>query len=117
MYGSLSKYWNTRTDSQGNRLYWPGTAEGYPVRAPGGAPPVRQGEYERTPTSCDARGRIFELPREMDAYLDVVDRCANGLWVLRMDQFLEWDSAGKTMYRFVQWLELYGEVASHANDY
>lgn len=111
MYGSLSKYWRTRTDGAGNPLHWPGTIDGYPVRGRPGL--VRQDEFEQTPLTADARGRIFELPRELGEYLEVVDRCANGLWHLRLDQFLEWDSASKTMYRFVQWLEVYGEAGGN----
>lgn len=109
MPGSLSKYWHVRQDRQGVPLYWPGTLDGYPLR--GQMPPTtKQHEYEDIPLVYDASGSIFELPAQMAEYLEVIDKCANGWWQLRQDQFLGWDSEKKVLYRFVQWLEIHGEV-------
>lgn len=109
MAGSLSKYWRIQNDRNGLPLHWPGTIDGFPLR--GRAPPLTtQQEYEKIPLVYDASGQIFALPEQLPDYLEVIDRCANGWWVLRQDQFLSWDAKKQTLYRFVQWLEIHGEV-------
>ncbi len=103
----IRKYFDQKHDSLGKPLWWPGTSEGYPVR--GELPKdLKQEEYENIPIVYDAKVDILELPRDNEKYAAIVDKCANGWYVLRHEK-IEFDPT-KGIYRvFLQWLEIYGE--------
>lgn len=110
MPGSLSKYWKDRSDAQGKELFWPGTIDGYPVRGeiPGA---MRQEEFENIPLVYDAQAKYFNLPDEMEEYLQVIDRAANGWYQLRHERVVQpYDPETQTEVVFLQWLEIHGEV-------
>ena len=106
MHGSLKKYFSQSTDGSGNKLYWPGTIDGYPVR---GMPSLTTDrEYSEIPVVYDAKCAILELPADQARYEEIIDKCANGWFHLRHEK-IDYDTA-KGVYRvFLQWLEIYGE--------
>lgn len=111
--GSTRKYAGQSRDDAGNVLHWPGTADGFPVRSDG-APTTTQGEYDSLPLVYDAKCKILELPAQMEEYLKVIDKAANGWYQLRHERFLGWDPGTKSEHVFLQWLEIYGEPAADA---
>lgn len=109
MPGSLSKYFSQSNDSFGNKLWWPGTLDGYPFRSTAPPQPMKQEEFEKIPLVYDAKVAVLELPRDNDKYVEILDKCANGWYQLRHER-IDYDST-KDVYRiFLQWLEIYGET-------
>lgn len=105
--GSLRKYFEISKDGLNKPIHWPGTVDGFPFRGDLGT--TTQKEYENIPLVYDAKCQIFELPSQMEEYLLVIDRCANGWYRLRHERFLGWDPVTKSESVFLQWLEIYGE--------
>lgn len=110
MVGSLRKYFDIRSDQAGNILHWPGTADGYPFRGPE-VPVTTQGEYEQLPIVYDAKSKLLIIPDDLDEYNNIIDKCANGWFVLRHEKFLNNEATG-TIRVFLSWLEIYGEKPS-----
>jgi len=107
--GSLSKYFGMRADEDGQKLFWPGTLEGFPLRSP--APPTTtQDEFEKIPLVYDAKVKALQLPRDVEEYQRIIDRCANGWYVLRHERISEYDKEKECYYVLLQWLEIYGET-------
>lgn len=110
MPGSLSKYWKQKKDTSGNNLFWPGTSDGYPVR--GSIPPtLKQDEFEDIPLVYDAKADYFRLPEQLDEYLNVIDKAANGWFQLRHERVVKpYDPETGEEVIFLQWLEIHGEI-------
>lgn len=101
-----SKYFGETADPQGAPLWW-GTDE-VPFR---GAPPTMlQGdEIDEIPVVVDAKVAILTLPGDEKRYQEVIDRCANGAWILRHEKVDFDPTTGK--YRvFLVWLEKYKQT-------
>lgn len=112
----IAKYFGTPVDSSGNQLHWPGTSEGYPFRGP--VPGMlKQEEYEEIPHVVDARAKMLYLPDDLKEYEEIIDKCANGWFVLRHEKFLEYDQEKKQLPVFIQWLEVYGHAPTPKNPY
>ena len=109
MHGRLSKYFGTREDSSGNKLFWSQHGE-YPFR---GNPPamMKDEEFEQIPLSYDASSELIELPKDQKRYDEIIDHCANGWWQLRHERFIEHTKEDPPrLMVFVAWLEIYGEI-------
>jgi hypothetical protein len=100
------KYFGRPAAKDGTPFAWPGTQEGYPFK--GKSPPlVRQEEYEETPIAVDLGTAILEIPTQMEEYCEIMDKIANGAWVLRSELVREHTDPGKWVV-WLTWLEPYG---------
>jgi hypothetical protein len=104
---SISKYFGTPSDSSGKPLFW-SPQDDYPFR---GTPPslLKKEEMDQIPIVYDAKAAVLQLPDEIEKYQDVIDRCANGLYILRHEKF-EYDQTSKKYTVFLSWLEVYGQT-------
>lgn len=100
------KYFRERQDADGVPLFWPGGPEGFPFR--GRQPPqTNQKEYEDLTATGKLRCRVFYLnePKDLQDYVAVRDKCANGLFI-PVDRDRVWDDEKKTYRIFLEWLEM-----------
>lgn len=102
----LKKYFDEATDSQGNPLTWPGTVDNFPFRGPPGT--LKQEEFEQIPIVYDAKIDIFELPADKEKYEYIIDKCANGKYILRHEK-IDYDNEKKCYRILLSWLEVFGE--------
>lgn len=103
---SFFKYYRDKSDADGEQLWWPGGPDGFPYR--GNQPPLtKKEEYEQLALTGKARVRLFHLEKEDDYkdYINVRDRCANGLYVL-LDRDRVWNEETKNYRIYLEWLEL-----------
>lgn len=102
---SFFKYFRERTDSDGERLHWPGGPSGYPFRGQN-APMLKKEEYENLPISVKFRCKMFYLASKEDfaEYMKVRDKCANGLWIM-IDKDRQWDEDTNNYRIFMEWVE------------
>lgn len=101
-----SKYFGTPKDPLGNSLQWPGTMDGFPVRAEKPAATTRE-EYERLQHQFDFHSEVLTLPTDKARYEEVKDRIANGLWLQSQEQ-IHFVPQDKTFIVFLSWIEPYG---------
>ena len=94
----------------GDRLHWPGTMDGYPVKNPGGLPPdLKKEELENLELQLDFKSRMFELwdPAQKIEFDDINDKIING-WYLQKRRSDQWDEEKKHFRVWLEWAQVYG---------
>lgn len=102
---SLFRYYRDQQDADGDKLWWPGGADGFPFR--GNSPPqTTRKEFENLQLAHKFRCRTFYLAKEEDykAYMDIRERCANGLYT-PVDRDRQWDEDSKDYRVYLEWIE------------
>jgi hypothetical protein len=108
----MLKYFGEQSnDHHGGQLFWPGTAEGYPVRNNGGTPHIKQDEMDNLELSFDFKRRVFKLWEEQDLedYRLVMDRVTNK-WYGKIHLARHWDEEHNDEVVVLEWVQVYGEV-------
>lgn len=108
MRSSLVKFSQQNDAGEGKKLFWNRVeADGAPYRGPM-APMLTESEYEQNVVRvADVRNNFFDatVPVENKAYLDVLERCANGWFrLIHIERF--WNQTTK---HYVEWAEYYME--------
>ena len=109
---STSKFFGESGGEHGAPLHWPGTAAGFPVR--GGQPTdLKQTEFENLDHTFDFKAQSFRLwlPDELQAYLEVMDRIANGWYAQRFCE-RHWSEEHAAPVIWLEWLQIYGEITN-----
>ena len=109
MWPNNGKFAGQETDDHGNKLTWPGTMHGFPVRGP--ARDLKPAEYENLPVHLDFRSRLFKLFIDEDkkAFDAVMERAANG-WFKITNRVDRWSDEHCGMITWLEWLEVYGDT-------
>ena len=102
-----AKYRSLSHDASGQPIVWPGTPEGFPFRGEVKAP-VKQQEWEETPHEFDVHTEVLTLPGQMERYDEILDKVANGLWLLRRETPPSYNPTTGTYHVMITWLEPYG---------
>lgn len=111
---SLQKYFGDRQgpDGGGDRLFWPGGANGFPF-AGREAPMLKQEETEELPCRIDFKCRMFKLWDEDDLreFVAINDRILNGIYgeKVRKDTFNE---AHQHYQVWLEWYQVYNVAPS-----
>jgi hypothetical protein len=109
---SMLKYFQDQGGPEtghGDKLHWPGTADGYPFR--GGIPPnLRQDEFEALPVRMDYHSRLFHLWAEDEKknFDEIMDRIVNG-WYMQHKRVDQWDTTNNGLTVWLEWVQIYGE--------
>ena len=108
---SIKKYYSDHGGpSHGNdRLHWPGTMDGYPVRGQGLPPDLKKEELENLDLQLDFKSKMFELwdPQQKAEFDDVNDKIVNG-WYLLQRRNDNWDETNKHFRVWLEWAQVYG---------
>lgn len=108
--GSMLKFFTDAGGPEhGGRLFWPGTADGFPVRAE--TPPLlHDEEYQQLATVLDYKSRMFCLwePADKQAFDQVMDRIVNG-WYMQHKRKDEWIPERQHYAVWLEWVQIYGE--------
>ena len=110
MSGAQVKFFGEQdTRVHGGPLYWPGTADGFPVR--GRAGDLLPHEYSDIPLVMDYRAERFRLwePAELKKFLQVMDRIVNG-WYRQCRRTDNWDEEHQGLVVWLEWVQIYGEI-------
>ena len=108
---SIKKYYgeNGGPGHGGDKLHWPGTMDGYPVRGNAFPPDLKKEELEGLDLQLDFKSRMFELwdPAQKAEFDDVNDKIINGgdLLQRRNDN---WDEENKHFRVWLEWAQVYG---------
>lgn len=110
MHTGPRKYRDQTEDADGNKLTWPGTLHGFPVRGP--APHLKQGERDNLPVTVDFKSRLFRLYDDTDhkEFDDIMDRVANGLYRVT-NRVNRWSDDHCGMIVWLEWLQFYGDTS------
>ncbi len=108
-YDYLKQFYPGGRDTDGGRMFFPGTADGIPVKADS-APNLTDDEYARIPIIHTSHTKVFDLSQddELAAYNGVVDMCAKGICKIRFEK-VEYDPEAKNWRMLVQWFSMHGD--------
>jgi hypothetical protein len=108
---SLKKYYGDLGGPQhGNdRLHWPGTLDGYPVRGSAAQVDLKKEETENLELNLDFKSKMFELwdPAQKAEFDDINDKIVNG-WYLLQRRNDNWDEEHKHFRVWIEWAQVYG---------
>ena len=108
---SIKKYYGDRGGvAHGNdKLHWPGTVDGFPVRGNAFPPDLKKEELENLDLQLDFKSRMFELwdPAQKAEFDDVNDKIING-WYLLQRRNDNWDEEQKHFRVWLEWAQVYG---------
>jgi hypothetical protein len=110
---SIKKYYGEQGDFAhgGERLYWPGTMDGYPVRTKGMLPDMKKEEAENIELQLDFKSKMFELwdPAQKSEFDEINDKIING-WYLMQRRNDHWDEDKKHFRVWLEWAQVYGMI-------
>jgi hypothetical protein len=114
---SIKKYFNERGGAaHGNdRLHWPGTMDGFPVRGDALPPDLKKEELENLDIRLDFKSKMFELweADQKAEFDDVNDKIING-WYLQQRRNDNWDDEHKHFRVWLEWAQVYGMLPPKA---
>jgi hypothetical protein len=114
---SIKKYFgDLGGPAHGNdRLHWPGTADGYPVRGNSLPPDLKKDELDSIDLQLDFKSKMFELwdPAQKAEFDDVNDKIVNG-WYLQQRRNDNWDDEHKHFRVWLEWAQVYGMLPPKA---
>jgi hypothetical protein len=114
---SIKKYFgDLGGPAHGNdRLHWPGTADGYPVRGNSLPPDLKKEELDSIDLQLDFKSKMFELwdPAQKAEFDDVNDKIVNG-WYLQQRRNDNWDDEHKHFRVWLEWAQVYGMLPPKA---
>jgi hypothetical protein len=114
---SIKKYFgDLGGPAHGNdRLHWPGTADGYPVRGNSLPPDLKKEELDSIDLQLDFKSKMFELwdPVQKAEFDDVNDKIVNG-WYLQQRRNDNWDDEHKHFRVWLEWAQVYGMLPPKA---
>lgn len=94
------------------RLFWPGTPEGFPVigRA-GSTADLKKEELENLDLRRDFKSKMFELwdPQQKAEFDGVSDKLVNG-WYILVKRSDNWDDEHKHYRVWMEWCQIYGAL-------
>lgn len=112
---STKKYYGERDGSAhgDDRLHWPGTLDGFPVRGPALPPDLKKEELENLDTALDFKSKMFELwdDAQKAEFDNVNDKIING-WYFQQRRSDNWDDSRKHFRVWLEWAQVYGELPS-----
>ncbi len=94
------------------QLYWPGTADGFPVLVQKNqAINLKQEELDNIDYRLDFKSKMFELwePQQKAEFDDINDRIVNNLYSLRRRED-HWDNEHKHYRVWMEWCQVYGTL-------
>ena len=108
---SIKKYFGEiGGPAHGNdRLHWPGTLDGYPVRGNASVADLKKEELDNIDLRLDFKSKMFELwdPDQKTEFDDVNDKIVNG-WYLLQRRNDHWDEEKKHFRVWLEWAQVYG---------
>lgn len=114
---SIKKYFGEiGGPAHGNdRLHWPGTADGYPVRGNSLPPDLKKDELDSIDVQLDFKSKMFELwdPAQKSEFDDINDKIING-WYLQQRRNDNWDDEHKHFRVWLEWAQVYGMLPPKA---
>lgn len=114
---SIKKYYGEQGNFAGGseRLFWPGTLDGYPVKAQGILPDLKKEEAENLELQLDFKSKMFELwdPAQKSEFDEVNDKIVNG-WYLLQKRSDNWDEDKKHFRVWLEWAQVYGMIPPKA---
>ena len=98
-----------------NRLFWPGTLDGYPVKTHGLPPDLKKEEVENLELQLDYKSKMFELwdEKQKAEFDEVNDKIVNG-WYLLQRRSDNWDDEKKHFRVWLEWAQVYGMIPPKA---
>jgi hypothetical protein len=109
---SIHKYYGEQGGFNGaDKLHWPGTLDGYPVKSRGLPPDLKKEETENLELQLDFKSRMFELwdPEQKANFDDINDKIING-WYLQQRRTDNWDEEKKHFRVWLEWAQVYGMI-------
>lgn len=110
---TLKKYHRETGGPQhgGDRLFWPGTMDGFPAIGPPGATDLKKEEFENLDLRYDFKSKMFELwdVSQKAEFDDINDRIING-WYYLQRRSDHWDEEHKHYRVWLEWCQIYGMV-------
>lgn len=97
------------------RLHWPGTQDGYPVRGNNVPGDLKKEELDALDLGLDFKSKMFELwePTQKAEFDDVNDKIING-WYLLQRRNDNWDDEKKHLRVWLEWAQVYGMLPPKA---
>lgn len=93
-----------------DKLHWPGTLDGYPVKSTGALPPdLKKEEVENLDLQLDFKSKMFELwdVSQKADFDDINDKLVNG-WYMLQRRTDHWDEEHKHFRVWLEWAQVYG---------
>ena len=110
---NLKKYHRETTGPQhgDQRLFWPGTLDGFPALGPATTTNLKKEEFEDLDLRYDFKSRMFELwdVSQKAEFDDINDRIVNG-WYYLQKRSDHWDEEHKHYRVWLEWCQIYGMV-------
>jgi hypothetical protein len=113
---SIKKYYGEHGTAHGNeRLHWPGTLDGYPVRGNNIPTDIKKEELDGLDLELDFKSKMFELwdPAQKAEFDDINDKIING-WYLLQRRNDNWDDENKHFRVWLEWAQVYGMLPPKA---
>lgn len=88
-----------------DQLFFPGSEEGYPVKATGAAI-TKQEEYDNLKVTGDFKAKVLTLPTDMEEYTRINDGVAKGTIIKNIEE-RHYDPTTKTFHVLISWIEPY----------
>lgn len=113
---STKKYHAETFGSQhgAEKLFWPGTPEGFPVIGTNIPPNLKQEELENIEHRLDFKSKMFELwdEKQKAEFDDINDKIINN-WYSLLSRSDHWDEEKKHFRVWLEWCQIYGLLPSN----